>query len=294
MWRSAWFMVLLSSLLFACGSEPGASLDGGLTPGPNTKAVTFDYLFEPMKGASYDTGWQPAGSPVQVRFAVTAKSMMSAKLRGKARLASGSLLYVGDPGGGQLKMDIGYQLEAKLKISKFPIDWEGAIPYLPSADYRFADDDTFTPFVLQGSSEKPHIEDVAARKSLWSTPIPGLNIPLVGGGTVSIKVGGKLLADLAGRAIRTTPKGATAAIRHTREGQELAWTGTAREGSASYDGTFKLSGDLVISPAVEVSAPAIKWSYTLAEFPITIGIEKLAKTTVDFSTPAESLAFEPQ
>jgi hypothetical protein len=288
---------LLAALaLYACGSDGGspAGDGGGLSLGPNTRAVSFEHLIEPMKGASYDTGWQPAGAPVQVRFTVTARSRLGAKLRGKARLSGElELLYRGDPGGGTLELDVGYELAAKLKINKFPIDWEGSLPYLPNADYRFADTDSFTPFVLEGSSEKPRVEDVAAKKSLWSTPIPGLNIPLVGGGTVSVKVGGKLIAELDGRAIRTTPKGGTA-IRHTREGQTLAWPGQGshHEGSASYDGTLRLSGDLVISPAVEVSAPSIKWSYTLAEFPITIGIEKLAKTTLDFSTPAESLVFD--
>ena len=298
--RSGLLLLLVAGA--ACGSSGGTGADGrggdGQDPGPPplaSSAVAFPYDGKLFTGQTFDTGWQPSGSSVQVRFYVTLKAQVTSSAKGTARLLrdadTGLMLdYRGSAGGGKLAMDIGFEMSCKLKISYSPISWEGAIPFAPQYDFRFASSGTFTPFLLEGAKGRPvHIEDTAQQKQLFSVPVPGLGIPYVGDGAVALKAGGKLGIDLVGKQIATTPDGGSAIVI-THENQSAKWSGGGQgdqSGQAVYQGQATYSGTIVLSPSAVIETKLLGKSLTLAEFPINIDVAKLGLTT-------QALGFDPQ
>jgi hypothetical protein len=297
--------VVLPLLCWACagcGSSGGPGADGrsgdGQDPGPPplaSSAVSFPYDGKLFTGQTFDTGWQPSGSSVQVRFYVTLKAQVTSSAKGVARLSrdadTGLMLdYRGSSGGGKVAMDIGLEMSCKLKISYSSISWEGAVPFTPQYDFRFADSSAFTPFLLEGAKGRPvHLEDTAAQKQIFSVPVPGLGIPYVGGGAVALKAGGKLGLDFAGGKIVTTPQGG-AALSITKDGQSVKWPERGRtdeSGQAVYTGQASYTGTVVLSPSAVIETNLLGKSLTLAEFPISIDVAKLGLTS-------QTLTFDPQ
>jgi hypothetical protein len=95
----------------------------------STQAVSFSHKTQPFQGIAYDTGWQPSGSPVQVRFTVAVVAQVEATLPGTATLKRDTALalaYAGSPSAGKLSMDIGFQMSALLKIDTTLVKWEGS------------------------------------------------------------------------------------------------------------------------------------------------------------------------
>jgi len=272
-------VTVAAAALGACGS---------VDDGESTASVSFSHLEQPFGGQSFDTGWQPEGSPVQVRFYVTAQSQVGARLPGRARLDRGpqgasalGLSYEAEPGSGSFWMDLGVQISGRLKINRPPVVWEGAIPYAPNFDYRFADKESFTPFLLEGEpAPVSTLDDKAGMQVLCSADIIG--IPYVGTAKVVLKAGGHLHGELSGRSITTTLAGAT--VRHTRQTQVEVVPdagGSLLEGEARHEAHATFEGGLVLAPGVTVGTSLLDKWWTLAEFPIDIDLVQLGR--VDFS-----------
>jgi hypothetical protein len=303
--RATVVLSLLACSFGGCGSS-GGSPDGRSgdlqDPGPPPlawSAVSFPYDGKLFTGQTFDTGWQPSGSSVQVRFYVTLKAQVTSSAKGTARLSrdpdTGLMLdYRGTSGGGKVAMDVGFEMSCKLKVSYSSIGWEGAVPFTPQYDFRFADSASFTPFLLEGAKGRPvHIEDTATQKQIFSVPVPGLGIPYVGGGAVALKAGGKLGLDFVGQKIVTTPKGGTA-LSITKENQAVGWPasgGADESGQAVYTGQGSYTGAIVLSPSAVIETNLLGKSLTLAEFPINIDVAKLGLTSQTLTFDAQTVTF---
>jgi hypothetical protein len=268
-----------------------------------TVPLTFSHKEQPFSGFSYDTGWLPGGSPVQIRFTMSVTSVSEAKLPGKATLTRDQQLalgYAGNTGGGTFSMDIGFSFSAKLKIDTPIIKWEGNLPIVPQFDMRFVDSKSFTPFVLQGASVRPiHLEHTLPKNQLFYVPIPGLSISLpIGalGGVVVVKAGGTLKSDLSGREISTTLSGGPT-LKHTSEGQTVSSPDrgkTTEQASASYSADVHYSGTITLYPTITISTPipGVKWE--VAEFPIPIDLSTFGKLDYVWQFDAQNLTFAMQ
>ena len=151
-------------LLFIAAASLQARDAGAAFPGRSTDAVHFFYEHE-FCGFStdWDSGWVPPSfDEIQVRLTFHLGCSFYADLVGDGVLTwppSMDLFFEGEPNGGLYGMDIGLQFEGRLKIDIdidiFDIDWEGPIPFLPTIDLGFFEEDTFDPFLLSGNPERP-------------------------------------------------------------------------------------------------------------------------------------------
>jgi len=296
------------ALLAACGDTTSNLTDGGQADqrigvlGRATQAVTFNYKHEPFKGFKYDTGWQPAGSDIQIRLFAVAATLTQATEPGTAELARTKegldLAYAGKSGAGSFEMDLGVQLSCRLKIDVtvgiVPVKWEGDVPLLvPQWDFRFADQQSFTPFVLEGASPRPiHLSDTVKGKELYRVPLPGLSIPSVGGGHVIIKAAGALNADLTGEKIATAIVGGST-LTHTRQGQIVTWpdrSKTTEEADATHSAQVKYSGSIVLSPTISVVV--LTKTFDVAEFPIDINLSRFGQLDYTWSFAPQHLKLQ--
>lgn len=266
-----------------------------------TEPVTFSHQEQPFQGVSYDTGWQPSGSPVQLRFSFSTASDVQATLPGSATLTRNtqlSLTYSGDPSGGTFTMDIGFDLGAKLKID--PLSWEGNLPLVPQFDFRFTDSAPFTPFVLEGATTRPvHLEDTKPKQKLFTVPIPGLSICLWGsigcaGGVVEVNAGGTIKADLTGKEIATTLDSGPS-LKHALEGETASCSDQGTDtvqASATYKADVVFSGTITIYPTVTITTPipGVKWD--LAEFPIPVDLSTFGPLSNSWTFSPQSLTFD--
>jgi hypothetical protein len=270
-------------------------------PATSTQAVSFSHKTQPFQGIAYDTGWQPSGSPVQVRFSVAVSAQVEATLPGTATLTRDTALaltYAGSPSAGKLSMDIGFQMGALLKIDTSVVKWEGKLPLIPKFDFRFIDAESFTPFVLQGSTPRPvHLEDTKPKQLLFTVPIPGLSISVVVGylgGVVDVNAGGTLTADLTGQKISTTLlNGPT--LTHTTEGQSVTTPDRGKNPeavSSAYAADLHYDGTITLYPTITITTPipGVKWA--VAEFPIAIPLSTFGKLDETWSFAPQSMTFD--
>lgn len=266
-----------------------------------TSPVTFSHSDQPFNGVSLDTGWVPSGSAVQIRFATSITGTAEAVLPGTGRLEKSGgqldLTYAGVPAGGKVKMDIGFAISAKLKISVTGFNWEGNLPLVPQFDLRFVDEEPLTAFVLAGAAPRPvHLEDTKPKQQLFQVPIPGLSIswgPITLGGVVLVKAGGTISGDFSGVEIATTLDGGGPTLVHTSEGQVATTLDRGKNpehASAIYKAAMHYSGTITLYPTITVTAAVAKWE--VAEFAVPIDISTFGPVDHVWSFAPRSLTFE--
>jgi MYXO-CTERM domain-containing protein len=262
----------------------------------------------------FDTGWVPAGSPIQVHFALSTGSGWSATLSGHGHLGwpePVGLQMLGDPGGGLFHMNVGVQLVARLRVHlELPtggsIDWEGDVPYVPNFDFRFAADATFTPFLLPGGNPTVvTLTDTIDPVTLFQvdlTNLIGVSIPGVSGG-FELQAGGTLTASLRGERFDVEDAagavlgaidqyGATALLAPPQETHLTAWP--------RYRATLHPTGTLNLVPAVYVSFASWTWDLPLFTIPINVvdtdmawdfGTQETTFPLPDIRVPVTALGF---
>ena len=99
---------------------------------------------------SFDTGWVPANSPLQVHLwaGVYATTRVSLKGALETNWPEALLLRVpGTPEGGLLSyhygVELGAQAQLHVKIAGIPYDWVGDIPYIPQIDFQVEGENIF-------------------------------------------------------------------------------------------------------------------------------------------------------
>jgi hypothetical protein len=269
----------------------------------STQPVTFAHQEKPFDGFGVDTGWQPASSPVQIRFTTSAASDAEATLPGKATLQRATQLtlsYAGDASAGKLKMDIGFQVGGELKIDAVGVKWQGKLPFVPQFDFRFTDEKSFTPFVLPGATPRPiHAEATKAKQQLFYVPIPGLSICLWGsigcaGGVVVVKAGGTLAADFSGLELDTALTGGST-LKLTADKQTVTTPDLGKNpqpASATYKASVKFSGTITLYPTITITTPIPGLQWDVAEFPIPIDLSTFGPLDYTWDFAAQSLSFD--
>jgi MYXO-CTERM domain-containing protein len=157
----------------------------------------------------FDTGWVPASSPIQVRFAIHVGTGWTVQAGGKGDLSWPEPLtfqMVGSNQAGSLEMNLGIEMLAKLRVCiPLPncgtLDWEGDVPYIPNFDYRFYDQAIFTPFLLPGANPASAVAadtiDPVTLFQIDLLSLIGISIPGVSGG-FELKAGGTITSTLTG------------------------------------------------------------------------------------------------
>lgn len=158
--------------------------------GCHTEDVDFRYRAALFDDLMFDTGWQPAGSAVQVRFALFVGAGVEVEMGGTSVTSWPPALYEsvpGRPGTGRFYFNYGIEVVARLRfdvrVAGIRYAWEGDIP-IPGGvprDLRLADEITFDPFVLPPSEPRPiSATDMTGTVTLYDVPITDALIPIPG------------------------------------------------------------------------------------------------------------------
>jgi MYXO-CTERM domain-containing protein len=238
-----------------------------------------------------DTGWLPADESIQVRFIIELGDTFAAELPGDAVLDGSQLSFDGEQDAGSFMMNVGPEVQCLLRLDLDvpgvgPVEWEGEIPYTPNFDFRFDDETSYTPFLLQGSPDRPaSLQDEVPQYRLIEVDLAGSVIPVPGiSGGIAVDVAGLMNATLQGDRI------AVDQLEITQEGQsiqpDLPASGGWQE-QCSYDATLGVSGTLYFYPTVFVEI--LLSEYELAEFEIPVDVPEVQD---DWSFDPEDISFD--
>lgn len=223
---------------------------------------------------SIDTGWLPAGSPVQMRFqtALTGHTLVQAAGNLQASWPMPMELRTNPTAGtGLLETDYGVVLDASVRlhltVGGTPYNWEGRVPYVPHIDFRAMASTTFDPWAwapvnARGSTMRQHLADVPLTDAFIS--IPGIS------GGLSFDAQADLSTDY--HSTRFTFGGdadpLTASLDHV-----LAYfsAGPSVDYFPQLEGEVDQTITLRIYPSLYVSLLGSRWMVDLFELPIDIG-----------------------
>ena len=272
----------------------GCGLAIGLLALPSTAwAGTEDEDFSPemeielasFDDQTFDTGWIPANSPVQMRFFLHAGNTIFVAMPGDAVYDwdAEAIHFEGHPDTGLFEYDVGVLIESKVRFDVQGQVWESDLlgPY----DWAITADDEFTPFLLEGNPDRPsEVHDETGFINVASVPItPDL---IVAEGTLDIDLKAVVDASLAGARIEveaTNPEGGEATVTVEGAAESL----DPGEEIVPFEAQGTLVCDLVTMPDV-VIYPHLVITILFQDFDIG-GIE----IPVDLPTVDEELVFDP-
>jgi hypothetical protein len=213
--------LLALTLLTACAGSD----DSGT--GTASNEITFHAESEALPGFAYDTGLQPANSPVQLGLAFEAHGSLVADAAGVAGGEGEDLAVAGTPGSGRYALDAHVGLVGTLKVDVSGFTYEGPIPGIENIDIGFGGEAEFDPFLI-GS-------DVGVTADLPETALPP--IPLPGGlpGTLNLTIA-------TGSTITTKLAGDCAGIE---------------DGAVSFKAHTATSGHIVLASKIVLTLPII-------------------------------------
>ncbi len=235
------FLIFMVLLLLGLGLLVQGCDDGG-GGGGNAGPVAFHGEQEALPGFSYDTGFQPEGSPIQVRLLLESTGALTADAT--ANIAGGSM--TGDAGSGRFAMDAHIQVQALLKVDVPGAQFEGPIEGAPDIDIAFGGSATFDPFLVGESvSVTGNVPDteLATIPLAASIPVPGLT------GDLIIHASGTINSSFSGL---------------------CAQSADAVEG-ALYNGQTTTNGELILVPSVHIEVPFVL-DETLEGFDVPVAI----------------------
>lgn len=215
------------ALVLACpGCESGGAL---LFAGEDDLLGAFEH----------DTGFLPAGSPVQVRAVAQGHGAIAVSASGTA--SSDVLTPVA--GSGAMRTSGGLGLEIHAHIDTLGIAYDGLVH---TVEYELPDATaSFEPFLLDGS-------DAETSATLPPAELARVPIPSVPGATLVLEItGGEVVTRFAGTCA------------------------AARAGRAEYLGALTLTGTIDLAASVEIDA--VIGSRTFGPFPITLPIPAIER-----------------
>lgn len=285
-----------------------------LRSGCHESEVAFHYREGFFDSFSYDTGWVPSGSPLQVRFAIAGGGETEIDLAGRSLVwwpAPLSIAVPGTPGTGRLSIDYGIEIVARVRfdvtIAGTRYNWEGDIP-IPGdipRDLRLAAMTGFDSMLLPPMLPRPVVIADTTSPIHFEVDITDSIIPIpgIGGGlavditpqleaayqTTRIEIGDAMLPIISegGSTVATADEGATG-------------FGAAKDvvitpvGELDYDGTVGLDFSLFLSfpggsrnlPLGSVDVPLVDLDREVAFEPQTVHVPlpdlRLEPRRVDF------------
>ena len=247
--------------------------------------VDFHYREEGIfRDVSFDSGWVPPGSPIQLRIVFFLGGNTEIDMGGTVLTSWPAPITVevpGRPGTGALRMDYGIEVAVMLRfdvtVAGVRYTWTGNIPIpeLPE-DIRMTDESGFDPWLLPGALVRP----VTVRDTTEPVPVVrydalGGLIPVPGvGGGIAVTLQGDLTVGyqsdriVVGDARPIEMEGATTVTgpdAHDGEG-----FGPAKDVVLHPEGTLFFDGVLIASPTLYLTFAGSRMDYPLAMIPIPV------------------------
>ena len=228
---------------------------------------------------NFDTGWVPAGSPLQVHLWAAVYANTAVSLAGSLDTAWPDAFYLttpGDPGGGAFSyhygIDVGAQGMINVEVAGQTYTWVGDLPFVPQVDFGVQAEQTFDAWgwdpgvKLSSTTDQVQIAQISLG-SLIGASIPGLD------GGFELDVAMEVEAHYrTHRIVVATDDGEPVAggdITNEADATSTPYPGGPSieldvhpEGSVEYDGTLHLI------PAFYVELLGQSWSIPIADIPI--------------------------
>ncbi len=253
------------------------------------------------------SGWQPRGSPVQIRFDMDAAARLSSSIAGEFDLVydpctrEGDLTLGASSGPGELEINFGVEMSSRgrvgvdlgLKEVEFTFD----IPYAPNFDFRCYDTNSFDSYFI--SSDSPvRVADWIEPQELYSMDVAG--VPKIASVTVAAMAQMELWAEMWTASITTDsvadpgdPCSISEHCNFTSEGQTRSVNlrdNNAYIANADYDEHLEMGMIVTFYPevCVEVDVWIYEWDYCVSVFALPV---KLCDGPLDLDISSE-LRFE--
>lgn len=235
-----------------------------------------DDLFDTI---DFDSGWVPAGSPLQLRLTFHLAGVTEIEMGGTPTVSWPpplELVVPGRDGTGRFTIDYGLEIRAFFRFDvevagiRYTFEDEIDIPFIP-ADLRFFDELMFDPFLLPPSAGVM-LDDRTDPFALVSLDLGSfVGIPGVGGG-LRLDAEGELRASY--RSTQIVVRDASPIL------MELGTTEVPPESAAGYgpardlyihpEGVLGYEGSIIFSPTVFLDVIGVDFDFPLAEIPIDI------------------------
>jgi MYXO-CTERM domain-containing protein len=241
-----------------------------------------DALFDDVM---LDSGWVPADSPIQVRFAVFLGGSTEVDLAGRAHTywpAPLEAYLEGTSGAGRFAINYGLEIIAQIRIdveiAGIRYRWEGDIPIpggIPS-DLRLAAETTFDPFLLPPIDPRPvMVWDDTDVVTLFEYDVTDSLIPIpgIGGGfraDVALSLDGSYQTDrivLSDASPELTEEGMTAIV-DPDEGRDDF--GAAKDYTVLPHGTIAYAGHINFYPTLFLEFAGRTFDVRIAEIPLQV------------------------
>jgi hypothetical protein len=244
-----------------------------------TGALSFDRTDSLPIEWSFDTGWTPQNSPLQVHLWAGVYANTRVKLLGALETTWPEALVLktpGDPGGGLLSFHYGVELGAQAKIeievAGQKYDWTGDIPYVPQIDFQVQGQQPFDAWGWDPGATLSSKTDPQKIIQVGIKDIVGGSIPGIDGG-LEVDVALELAATYVNhRMVLQTSDGQPVAggdiesaegqTKHAYKSGPAVDLDVHPEGTVDYDGTIHLI------PAFYVELLGKKWQIPVADIPI--------------------------
>lgn len=238
-------LALVAALASGCGG--GAASD---------QTIAFHGQREVFPGLMQDTGYQPSGSPVQLRFTASAMGGDTIDARATAGGSRTAPTLTGNRATGSMALDVHIAMHTTIKIDVSALGhhftYEGPLMMVPDLDFHGAGMAAFDPFLIDGSA--PVTADVP------EMALPPIDLMLATGipGTLTLYLSGTV---------------------------HSAFTGTCAaidtDGTAQYRGRITTDGTVHVRAEVTLSVPG--FSRTLPSITVPVDIPATTQA-VDLGT----------
>jgi hypothetical protein len=232
------------SLSLSCSGNGG----GGGGGGGQSAEISFTGELSAFPDYSYDSGWLPDASPVQVKMLFTVEAKLAATANAVVGGSNDAPIMSGKAGSGMYKLDVKLVFQVLVKIDLTGVSYEGPVDENADITFEIGDEISFDPFLL--GSMVPIAADVPETK-LMELPLAG-SIPGVDGNVI-IHISGLVNSEFSGTC---------AAINGSQ---------------AHYMGSTATSADLILKPSIAVKIPFVyDETIEVGEIPVAIPAATLA------------------
>lgn len=284
------FLLSASTLLFAlvAGTREARAevVAVGCAADPDwckTGPIAFDHSDTLPIEWSFDTGWTPANSPLQVHLWAGVYATTRVSLKGALETswpAALTLRTPGDKDGGLLSYHYGVELGAQAKIhitvAGKDYDWTGDIPYVPQFDFQVEGETIFDawgwkPGATLSSKTMPQMLVQVGIGDIVGGSIPGID------GGLEVDVAMELQATYqTERLVITTPDGKPVLGGDITEADgETSMkylSGPSVDLDVHPEGTCDYDGVIHLIPAFWVELLGQQWNIPIADIPISFPI----------------------
>ncbi len=252
---------------------PGAALATTTSESPYTTGYAEQVI--DVDDFDYDSDWQPADSPIQVRLVIHAGNTISIDMLGDAIYdwSDGTVVLEGQPEMGFYEVDLGLDIASYLRFDIMGIEWEGEVG--DPIEFMVEDLVSFLPYLLPGNPSSPLEVTTEVEKQLV-VDYQAIDL-LVASASLQVSISGKLDTWFETTVVTVTPHevdGGVAELVAYDEPQPLALLDVEPLEIAGADA--QLSGDIVFEPDLHawptVVVEVLGSEYVLAEFDIPIDL----------------------